>query len=243
MDEIKRQGLCIKSIDYKENDKLITIYAFGEGKISANCRGVKKPKAKLRYASNILCFGTYILNKSNNFYTVTGCDLIDSFYDIWCDVDKYYPALACMEILDRLGADHEISDILATNVIKFLKDICYTKLNSITRHFIRFMLETLSLIGYEVHTGSCAVCGERVGNKIYLSSLHGGVVYECCHDERAVELTMDEYCLLIDIKKGYIVENSNVLSERKILSFLVGYLTEILASKLKACEEYLKFLV
>ena len=38
--------LCIKSIDYKDNDKLVTLYAFGEGKITCLLRGVKKSKAK-----------------------------------------------------------------------------------------------------------------------------------------------------------------------------------------------------
>ena len=47
MEEIKTKGIVIKSVDYKDSDKLVTIFSAERGLIKARVRGVKKDKAKL----------------------------------------------------------------------------------------------------------------------------------------------------------------------------------------------------
>ena len=65
--DISFDALCLKSIDYKDNDKIVTLYAVNKGKISIVAKGVKKQKAKLKYAVAPLCFGNYYVNtKSKN---------------------------------------------------------------------------------------------------------------------------------------------------------------------------------
>ena len=48
MDLIKVNGIVVKSSDYKDNDKLVTLVTFELGKITCLARGVKKPNAKLK---------------------------------------------------------------------------------------------------------------------------------------------------------------------------------------------------
>lgn len=54
-------GLCIRTIDYKDNDKLITLYCAEKGKITATAKGVKSAKAKLKFCASPFCFGKYQL--------------------------------------------------------------------------------------------------------------------------------------------------------------------------------------
>lgn len=212
MNELKHECLCIRSMDYKDNDKLITLYAFGNGKITANCRGVKKPKAKLRYAASILCFGTYYLTGRNGFYTVTGCDQIDSFYGLWGDIDKYYPALSAIEMLDKFGGDSEISDNLAASTLLFLKSLCYEKVVNIPLFYLKYLYDSLALIGYKISGDICACCGNSNGRRAYFSSSNGGVVYECCNGYGSIYLTGTQVYILSDLNNN----SSNELRSRNV---------------------------
>ena len=42
MEELKTKGIVIKAIDYKDSDKLVTIFSPDLGLIRARARGVKK---------------------------------------------------------------------------------------------------------------------------------------------------------------------------------------------------------
>ena len=58
--EIKTEAVVLGSTDYKDNDKLLTLFSPTMGKITANIRGVKKPKAKLAFAAQPFAFCEYI---------------------------------------------------------------------------------------------------------------------------------------------------------------------------------------
>ena len=44
--DVKTEAVVLQTIDYKDNDKLLTLFSPTMGKITAGIRGVKKPKAK-----------------------------------------------------------------------------------------------------------------------------------------------------------------------------------------------------
>ena len=47
MEEIKVKGIVVKAVDFKDSDRLVTIFSAERGLIKARARGVKKAKAKL----------------------------------------------------------------------------------------------------------------------------------------------------------------------------------------------------
>ena len=69
MEEIKTKGIVIKAQDYKDSDRIITIFSAELGLISARVRGVKKDKAKLAFATQPFALIEFMLVKSGNFYT------------------------------------------------------------------------------------------------------------------------------------------------------------------------------
>ena len=54
--DVKTEAVVLKAIDYKDNDKLLTLFSPSLGKITAGIKGVKKPKAKLAFAAQPFCF-------------------------------------------------------------------------------------------------------------------------------------------------------------------------------------------
>ena len=98
--ELKTQAIVIKSQDSGDADRLITLLTVDHGKIAAKIKGVKKPRAKLAYASFPFNFGEYILVRTGRSYTVTNCSFVDNFQSLTYDLNNYYAGSAILEIAD-----------------------------------------------------------------------------------------------------------------------------------------------
>ena len=73
--DFKTDAIVIRAIDYKESDRLLTLFTPLRGKVTAGIRGVRKPKAKLNFASQPFCFAEYVLAEKGGRYTVTSAYL------------------------------------------------------------------------------------------------------------------------------------------------------------------------
>ena len=104
--EVKLNALCVRTIDYRDNDRLLSLCSVEGGKILAKIRGCKSPKSKLRFAAIPFCFGEYILNSSpSGHYTVTGCSAYDCFSELTADISKYYAGFFVLEVTEKLSSE------------------------------------------------------------------------------------------------------------------------------------------
>ena len=77
----KTKGVIIKSIDYKENDKLIWAYCEELGKITFIAKGAKKSKSKNLALTLPLCFADYIFLKEEIYIICKKVKLLIRFKD------------------------------------------------------------------------------------------------------------------------------------------------------------------
>ncbi|MBQ8178450.1 MAG: DNA repair protein RecO [Clostridia bacterium] len=127
MKEHKTQALCLRSVDYGEANKILTLFSADFGKLSAKVRSAKSPKSKLKQCSMPLCFGEYILVKSGDFYTVTGCTVEESFFASWSDVHRYSASQIVLEVLDRLSEAGSPEPENLVRAVRALQEINYSE--------------------------------------------------------------------------------------------------------------------
>lgn len=121
------RALCIRTTDYRETDKLITLISVEEGKITATAKGVRKPASKLKTACMPLSFGEYSLSNGRGGEILTGAAIEENFFHCWNDVEKNLSAMLTLELLDKIcppGADSKKELVAA---LKALKEINYGK--------------------------------------------------------------------------------------------------------------------
>lgn len=92
-------AIVIRSIDYKESDRLLTLFSPEEGRVTAAMRGVKKSNAKLKFASQLYNYGEYEISSRGG--SVTGCRQIKSFFGIGESIEAFYAGGAAAELLCR----------------------------------------------------------------------------------------------------------------------------------------------
>ena len=120
--EIKINAIVLKAVDYKDNDRILTLYSLENGKITAGIKGVKKAGAKLKFASEPFCFAEYILNCKNGKYTVIGATYIDTFYELRLNLEKYYTSAIISDFLLNYTENEMPDTALFSLAINSIKD-------------------------------------------------------------------------------------------------------------------------
>lgn len=149
MKELKTQALCLRSSDYGEANKIITLFSAEYGKLSARVRSVKNPKSKLKQCAMPLCFGEYILVKSGDFYTVKGCTVEESFFDSWSDIHKYSSSQIVLESIDKLSEIGSPEPELLVKAVRILDAINYSEITPYV-YATYFLINLLPQMGINV---------------------------------------------------------------------------------------------
>ncbi len=169
MEEIKVNGIVLSSIDYGEKDALVSLFTVELGKITIKMRGVKGDKAKFKYACQPFCFGEWVCAKKGDYYTLISFSLVDNFYELTLDYNKYVICNTFLEMCDKILKPNIISEKLFVNLLTALKQCVYEDDNPF-KVAVKFYLQTISIMGYGLTFGNCFSCGLPIKSDIYLSN-------------------------------------------------------------------------
>jgi len=124
--EIKVDAIVIRTADYGESDRMLTLFTLQRGKLSAAAKGVRKAGAKLRFAAQPFCFAEYVLAQRGERNTVISAAETDSFYALRGDIGKFYAAASLAGVCDALLYDGMVSEELFLRAVNALRGMCDT---------------------------------------------------------------------------------------------------------------------
>ena len=222
--DVKTEAIVLQAIDYKDNDKLLTLFSPTLGKITAGIRGVKKPKAKLAFAAQPFCFAEYILAEKGGRYTVTNAYLHESFFSLRTDITRFYTACAAAEICRTLAQENEEHEGLFIGFIGCLKALCLAE-EDVAETLITFTLIALHESGYPLDLSYLEECGGDIGDKLWFDFSDGRfTTFErCVQGERA---SVSTYHTLRKCAGLSYDEERAVGGKKRALRLLKAFLTE-----------------
>ena len=184
---IKTQAIVLNKVDYKDNDRVLTLFSAQMGRVTVSCKGVKKQNSKLRAASEVFAFGTYILTESRGRYVVTGYDGIDSFHELREDFDRLSLGVLLLKICEKAiapdDADVELFKLLINCLHKLRnKDISAGYTVAV------FLFKFCAVFGYLPQVERCELCGGK-GDLLFFSASSGGVLCKSCNQAEHVAVT------------------------------------------------------
>lgn len=236
--EIKVNALALKSVDYKENDKMLTLFTIEKGLLSVGVKGVKRASAKLKFCAQPFCFAEYVLSVKGDRYTVVGATEIESFYNVRLDVLNFYAGSAVLEFLIKQCAEGEQNQELFVHTVNTLKKIAFGEIKA-KQNLIQFLVRALDLIGYGFKFKSCINCGGELSGheRCYFDFEKGGAVCENCATVGVREVMLSTMLKLFDASLNLPVEDEYLNRILKFLNYYVEYKTGI---KLTCIEELIK---
>ncbi len=194
-------AIVLKSTDYKDNDKIVTLFSAERGKVTVNVKGVKKAGAKLKFCVQPFCFAEYVLAEKNGRYTVTQSTLYDSFFDLSGNLQKYYAGIAVLDFLNSFVLENEESGELFALTVTSLKRLAYENLSP-KLVLVRFLVDALKICGFGFVTDGCGNCGKEIKDRVFLDSVSGACLCEDCKKEGDIEFSVKTYRFIEKVSRA-----------------------------------------
>lgn len=175
-------GLVIRRADYGDYDRMITLFTPEHGRIDAIVRGCKRPKSPLMNAAEPFCAGEYQLYYSRERYSVSQCQISDSFYDIREDFDRLTHGVYWLNLLDAAIVPDMPAPTLFMMSLRALAFLNYSDLppQLLT---MAFELHYMTQLGLRPLMHQCVICGRPVEGDARFDMERGGAVCLNCHSD------------------------------------------------------------
>ena len=212
MKSVKTTGIVITENSLGDSDKILTILTPNIGKITCVAKGAKRPKSLLMAGSQLLCFGEYILHKTNDMYNIQSCEPIEIFYNIRVDLDK----LNYLSCITKIISDVTTENQNNYNILKLYLNTLYMISESDKNlDFIIsvFKMRLLKTLGYSPNIDECVNCKTKEELNEFSIKDNGFKCQNCGKQDKS-SIQMSEGC-------KYAIIYSLKADAKKIFSFTI----------------------
>lgn len=190
MATLKTKAIVLGNVNYKEKDKLVDLFTLEYGRIEVSMKSVRDSKAKLKMAKEPFCFGEFVIENTKGNNIVTQVEIIDNFYDLTKDIDKYYEGCAILDLVKKVTMG-QAENIVFIELLKSLKTICY---DNVKKYYVfdKFLLKITEIMGYSFNYGRCSSCDATL-KIVYFDLIKGSFVCPNCKTENSFKVSNELY--------------------------------------------------
>ncbi|MFM1651499.1 DNA repair protein RecO [Brevibacillus sp. B_LB10_24] len=194
---VKWEGIVIRSTDYGESSKVITVYTREHGKVGLMARGAKKPKSRLAAVSQLFTHGFFLCKKSPGpgMPDLSQGEIADAYSDLRQDLFRTAYAAYIAELLDRLTPENEANPYLFQLLLLTYRYLDEGKDPEVLSRI--FESKMLVVAGIRPHLQGCVRCGAQEGPFVF-SVTQGGLLCPDCRasDPHAIAISEAVWKLL-----------------------------------------------
>ncbi|KAA0549376.1 DNA repair protein RecO [Bacillus sp. BGMRC 2118] len=178
----KVEGIIIRTTNYGETNKIITLFTRELGKVGVMARGARKPSSRLASVSQIFTYGYFLIQTGSGLGTLQQGESLSSMKHIKEDIISTAYASYLVELTDKAVEDRKVNP--------YLFELLYQSLNYLNEGMdaeiitMIYEMKMLQVIGLYPHLNSCVSCGATEG-KFSFSIGQGGLL---CHECLAKDL-------------------------------------------------------
>ena len=147
MGQITTNAIVLRRVDYRENDRMLTLFSPTLGRIDALCRGCRRQKSPLMAASELFCTGEYVLYQARERTTVVSCQITDSYYPLRVDYERLSHGMYALELCSAAVQPAQENERLFLLLLKSLAYLCYDTVAP-RRVTAVFLMGMTSLLGF-----------------------------------------------------------------------------------------------
>ncbi|WP_164931611.1 DNA repair protein RecO [Longirhabdus pacifica] len=210
------EGIVIRTTDYGEGNKIITILSEQGEKVSLMARGARKSRSRLSSVTQLFTEATFTFYRSSGMGTLKHGEAIQHHHALRADLYASAYSSYIVELLDRLMNDEEASAYLYQQLQLALQAIEQDKDPVVITQIVE--LKMLKFAGYDPVLHHCARCGEQKPLISFSPSAGGGLCSSCSSQDtytiKVTERTLKMIYWLQHIDLGQI-NNINVSQQMK----------------------------
>ncbi|MBR1867975.1 MAG: DNA repair protein RecO [Clostridia bacterium] len=199
--EIKSRAITLRAVNYKDNDRILTLITPEKGKISVSAKGVRKANAKMKVVSEPFCLSDCVFYERSGRLTLTEAEIVDTFFPIRENIWRFYAGTVALELANFLSQEDLEGTKLFSSLLTFLKDLCYGDRDEIGL-LAEFIYRVLYDEGFAVDFSVCGRCGGNIEGRVRFNIKDGINVCENCAREGDREYSYRTYSFLKNIAEG-----------------------------------------
>lgn len=211
------QGIVLRSVKYKENDLILTIFSKTYGRVSAIARRAQSPKSKLLSCSQLFSYNSYVLKKQGSMFTIYQSENIKSFYNISMDIESYSYCTFILKLVEMNIEEGQaytgLFDLLAKTL--FLYSEGYENKPYLLDIFIFKFLKEL---GLQPQVSRCTSCSRTNYDYAAFSIEDGGIVCNKCMDKDKFYIKIDQTTISL---MQYLSNNDIIVCSKANVSIIL----------------------
>ena len=190
------KGIVLRTVNYKEADKIASLFTLEEGLIAVKFTGVRRDKAKMKAVSQPFSLCEFTINKTKEHRTVISASAIDLFNTLTSDYSRMMCGYIVLDIIKSILPEDKPEPEIFLLSINALKNI---EQNNPYIATIDYIIKFLDINGLGLVFPDA--------NYVYLNKDTGDIVVN--REEFCYELDKRVYHTLQSISRGVTVEDND----------------------------------
>jgi len=161
MKYISVKGIVLREYNVGESDKLLTVFTDTCGKITVSAKGAKRQGSRFLSVAQPFCYSEMQLYKGKNMYNLSGCSLIESFYNLRNDIDVLLAGGNMLKTISAISQE-ELPDEETLNLLLHALYYLNKGNREIDLLLSVFYIKLMCFQGYSPIIDRCVGCGEPI---------------------------------------------------------------------------------
>jgi len=180
MPVICADGIVTRYANYRENDRILSIFTIDHGRMDVKARGCRKPQSPLVNVCQPFVFGQFEIYTGKERSTVNACEIKETFYPIREDYERFSIGSVMLRLTHDAAMENEPNQALFSLLYHALSFLAYG--NSAPRDLLCcYLVRYLSATGYRPAITTCAQCGRDIrGDAVVRFLPRGGAACTAC---------------------------------------------------------------
>lgn len=186
----KTKALVLRSVDYKESDKILTLLTQELGKITVSARGCRKKGSPIAASCQLLAWSELVLYDYKGRWSVKEGQTLRLFRGIQADLDRLTLGCYFAELAETLTVEGLPSPELLSLTLNSLHALDQMPQKPLALIKTAFEWRCMCLAGYEPLFDGCAICGRNPPEKPQFHLKEGVLHCARCREEVGEGISM-----------------------------------------------------
>ncbi|WP_053364715.1 DNA repair protein RecO [Bacillus sp. FJAT-27251] len=173
----KCEGIVIRTTDYAETNKIVTLYTLEWGKVGVMARGAKKPNSRLAAITQPFTYGQFLIQRGRGLGSLQQGEIIYSMRSMREDIFLTAYASYIIDLTDKSTEEKKPNPYLFQLLLQTLQYLDEGYDQDILMHI--YEMKMLNVLGLYPILDHCANCGRTEGTFSF-SVREGGLLCQNC---------------------------------------------------------------
>ena len=187
MVQTENTAIVLRHVNYRDNDRMVTLFSPSRGRIDAVIRNCRKPRSHNLNAGELFALGDYMLCESGGRMTVTSVRLIETFYGLRKDYERLTCATWAAGLTEAVIEPEQERQELFMLLLHTLSRLAFS--DQPWRPLLAgFLLHFAACEGFKPRLNHCVRCGRRLTEEegsLFFEIAEGGLCCAACAEASA----------------------------------------------------------